>query len=740
VIPIDNEKKEEDEVVDAPVDEPADEAGVAAEGVVTEEVQAEVQPVESSNEVEAEREDKVMGEEEAEEVGLGPGSAGPVVEEQEEEATAKVAEQEVEGADGKVSTTAMEDGEEKDEPEKEADKVDSMHLDGDVDVDMEIEPATTDDKEVKTTPAEEARVEEDEVVPPTPSPVPSGPEEESTPAPVVPEPTPIPSEPKTVQREQARLTSPPIVRPLVYVDVPDFNVPVVYGKQEVYVPRALTRIMKREMVDEDTDMEGSMDRAVVGTSSTSSSGPSRNPPPWIGGDRNLSLFEPSHHPLFFPPAATGFNVPDPEKEVSPFGVPLSDALPKFPSKDQAEGERKEKFEGLIPLESAYAGGLHPLPSGLVNSLGKRGHRHHHHHHRRDRRRSSVGEGQSGVPGSSSMATGTQSTANAQTAKVASSVMIPGTSAYALPPAYATNRRGGTMTFDQIQAQNEELSHQRASHKDREEVDLVELGVGFTVNPVARMIKRNNKCMMSRDWKTVWREIQFTRALERVEQLKDEGAWSFRQMKKFRGPPLTGGKSHWDWMLDEMRWMQADFKEERRWKIVLASEMASEVRRWHKADGPGKAKLMVGGVGWGVRRREARDDMEVDKDGRQRLALANETDGAEDVLEGLRERDEDVEAAKEKIELQGHGEQPIDKASKDDTDGATDDAEGEEDGDGEPDEDAEGEKDDEDEDAAGEVDDEEVYAEGQDVEMSTCSTCGRASRWTISDIAIISQPR
>ena len=338
-----------------------------------------------------------------------------------------------------------------------------------------------------------------------------------------------------------------------------------------------------------------------------------------------------------------------------------------------------------------------------------------------------------MPGSSGGAAATMSIANAQTAKVASSVMIPGTSAYALPPAYATNRRGGTMTFDQIKAQNEELSHQRASHKDREEVDLVELGVGFTVNPVARMIKRNNKCMMSRDWKTVWREIQFTRALERVEQLKDDGAWSFRQMKKFRGPPLTGGKSHWDWMLDEMRWMQADFKEERRWKIVLASEMASEVRRWHKADGPGKAKMMVGGVGWGVRRREARDDMEVDKDGHQRLALVNETDGAEDVLEGLRERDEDVEAAKEKIELQGHGEQPIDKASKDDADGATDDAEGEEDGDGEPDEDAEGEKDDEDEDAAGEVDDEEAYAAGQDVEMGTFRAAveTRAGRHLIS---------
>lgn len=297
-------------------------------------------------------------------------------------------------------------------------------------------------------------------------------------------------------------------------------------------------------------------------------------------------------------------------------------------------------------------------------------------------------------------------------------MIPGTSAYALPPAYATNRKMGAMSFDQIQAQNEELNHQRAGQRDREDVDLVELGVGFTVNPVARMIKRNNKCMMSRDWKTVWREIQFTRALERVEQLKDEGAWSFRQMKKFRGPPTLGGKSHWDWLLDEMRWMQADFKEERRWKIVLAQEMAVEVRRWHKANDVDRAKMMVGGRGWGrnrhsVRRRDE-DGMDVDRDedGQQRVEEANEVQGADEVLEGILERDRDVEVAKEHIQEAGKAEQPVDKPKEE----ADEDAEGEEDGDGEPDEDAEGEKDDEDEDAAGEVDDEAAYAGDEDAIM------------------------
>ena len=46
------------------------------------------------------------------------------------------------------------------------------------------------------------------------------------------------------------------------------------------------------------------------------------------------------------------------------------------------------------------------------------------------------------------------------------------------------------------------------------------------------------------------ELQFVRACERVEMLKDEGRWSFRQPKKQRG---MGGlsKTHWDYLMDEM---------------------------------------------------------------------------------------------------------------------------------------------------------------------------------------------
>jgi chromatin modification-related protein VID21 len=38
-------------------------------------------------------------------------------------------------------------------------------------------------------------------------------------------------------------------------------------------------------------------------------------------------------------------------------------------------------------------------------------------------------------------------------------------------------------------------------------------------------------------------------MERIEQLKHDNQWSFRQMKRFKGP--TVAKVHWDYVLDEM---------------------------------------------------------------------------------------------------------------------------------------------------------------------------------------------
>src|SRR5690242_12020204 len=60
-------------------------------------------------------------------------------------------------------------------------------------------------------------------------------------------------------------------------------------------------------------------------------------------------------------------------------------------------------------------------------------------------------------------------------------------------------------------------------------------------------------------------------LKRVYQLQNANRWSLRQLQKSAEPerPFT----HQDQLLLEMKWMQTDFKEERKWKHALAATFA-----------------------------------------------------------------------------------------------------------------------------------------------------------------------
>ncbi|KAF8797902.1 hypothetical protein BYT27DRAFT_7203588 [Phlegmacium glaucopus] len=124
-------------------------------------------------------------------------------------------------------------------------------------------------------------------------------------------------------------------------------------------------------------------------------------------------------------------------------------------------------------------------------------------------------------------------------------------------------------------------------KDRDEV--LPMGVsrwGATVlaNPVWKKVSRATKCLSTREWGVAMTELRLIRTLERIDSLKADGRWSFRQPKKQRG---IGGlvKTHWDYLMDEMKWMRIDFREERRWKMALAYNLSTAVLEWHAAGTP-----------------------------------------------------------------------------------------------------------------------------------------------------------
>ncbi|KAI6151055.1 hypothetical protein BKA82DRAFT_15598 [Pisolithus tinctorius] len=128
---------------------------------------------------------------------------------------------------------------------------------------------------------------------------------------------------------------------------------------------------------------------------------------------------------------------------------------------------------------------------------------------------------------------------------------------------------------------------RAESKTKEEwtpLGFVKWGASIRANPIHKKVSRAAKCLSTRDWGVAITELRLMRTLERVESLENIAKWSYRQPKKQRN---LGGmtKTHWDYLLDEMKWMRVDFREERRWKYVLAFNLSTAVLEWHAAGTP-----------------------------------------------------------------------------------------------------------------------------------------------------------
>ncbi|KAF9068671.1 hypothetical protein BDP27DRAFT_1421662 [Rhodocollybia butyracea] len=106
------------------------------------------------------------------------------------------------------------------------------------------------------------------------------------------------------------------------------------------------------------------------------------------------------------------------------------------------------------------------------------------------------------------------------------------------------------------------------------------------NPVYKRVSKATKCLSTRDWAVAMTELKVIRAVDRIELLKSSARWSFRQPKKQRA---SGGitKTHWDYLMDEMKWMRTDFREERKWKMTIAYNLSTSVLEWHAAGTPEK---------------------------------------------------------------------------------------------------------------------------------------------------------
>ncbi|KAJ2846942.1 chromatin modification- protein VID21, partial [Coemansia brasiliensis] len=99
-------------------------------------------------------------------------------------------------------------------------------------------------------------------------------------------------------------------------------------------------------------------------------------------------------------------------------------------------------------------------------------------------------------------------------------------------------------------------------------------------PLYELIDGPSKMLSTKDWETVRDELVWVRAMERIEELKEQGKWSFWQPRRHRAPPRS--KAHWDHVLAEMQWMHEDFTEERKLKRAMANMVASWIMDYHHA--------------------------------------------------------------------------------------------------------------------------------------------------------------
>lgn len=106
----------------------------------------------------------------------------------------------------------------------------------------------------------------------------------------------------------------------------------------------------------------------------------------------------------------------------------------------------------------------------------------------------------------------------------------------------------------------------------------------------QLLANTHKTLSSPDCNIVLQENQACKVLRRIYHLQQHDKWSLRQFK--RCPEPTRQPSHWDLMLQEMKWMRTDFREERKWKRTIAQALAEACALWVASDDEDRKLLQV----------------------------------------------------------------------------------------------------------------------------------------------------
>lgn len=150
-----------------------------------------------------------------------------------------------------------------------------------------------------------------------------------------------------------------------------------------------------------------------------------------------------------------------------------------------------------------------------------------------------------------------------------------------------HRRAPTVVFEKQKQKPDEtiVASRPQSRPDRIPTDdyFVPLFFdGFTrqsqwMRSPEQLLVTSHKTISTPDCGIALHENQACKVLRRIYHLQQHDKWSLRQPK--RCPEPTRHPSHWDLMLQEMKWMRTDFREERKWKRAVARNLAEACAEW-----------------------------------------------------------------------------------------------------------------------------------------------------------------
>ena len=111
------------------------------------------------------------------------------------------------------------------------------------------------------------------------------------------------------------------------------------------------------------------------------------------------------------------------------------------------------------------------------------------------------------------------------------------------------------------------------------------------NPtLSHLIASSSKTLSTNNHHLEYREAQDCRMLKRIYHLQNSNRWSLRQLERSKEPDRP--VSHWDMLLREVKWLRTDFREERKWKLAAAKNLADWCAEWVNSPDEDRFALQV----------------------------------------------------------------------------------------------------------------------------------------------------